>query len=449
FVSNSFSNTGLLTNAIDIQRNATAPNLCNVPTNTGLTPAQQLAICNGALLNVTGVTYPADVTNFLATNTASLALAPTNAIDPKLKIARKLKASLQADYDADLGPLGDGWLIGAQVLYDKSVYGYSWRDIRTRQVGTLPDGRPRFDGLVAGNTNQDLLMINSTKGRGIFGSIRLQKEWDYGLSISTSYTRADVKDENAITSATANSLYGNNAFADGYRPAYGRSIYEIRDTWKFDMEWKHDFFGDNTTRIGLFGELRSGRPYSMTMGDNVGGRSVIFGGVGNIGRQLLYVPTAGSDPRVSFDSATSQALFEQIVTNYGLDKFRGKVISKNSQNSPSFFKVDLHAEQEIPFVFGGKLKIFGDIENVLNLIDSDLSSLRQLAFPYTHRVAQAQCLTTAVATGTAPTAAQINTAPTQTCAQYRYSNISGPNANLTTFSRQSLYAIRVGVKVSF
>jgi Carboxypeptidase regulatory-like domain/TonB-dependent Receptor Plug Domain len=447
FVSNSFSNTGLLTNAIDIQRNTSAAG-CNVPTNTGLSAAQQLAICNGALIGVTGVTYPTTVTDFLATNTASLASAPTNAIDPNLKIARKMKASLQVDYDANLGPLGDGWLIGAQLLYDKNVYGYTWRDIRTTPVGTLPDGRTRFNGLIAGNTNQDLLMINSTRGRGIFTSLRVSKDWDFGFSLSTSYTRANVKDENAITSATANSLFSNNAFLDGYRPAYGRSVYEIKDTWKFDMDWRHDFFGDNTTRVSLFGEWRSGRPYSLTMGDNVGGRSVVFGGVGNVGRQLLYVPTAG-DTRVSFDTPASEALFNQIVTNYGLDKYRGKVIAKNSQRSPSFLKLDLHAEQEIPFVFGGKLKVFGDIENFLNLIDSDLSSLRQISFPYTFRTAQAVCLSTPVATGTAPTAAQINTAQTQTCAQYRYSNIAAPNASLTTSSRQSLYAIRVGVKVSF
>jgi hypothetical protein len=448
FVSNSFSNTGLLTNAIDIQRNTTAPNLCNVPT-AGLTPAQQLAICNGALIGVTGTAYPSAVNDFLATNTASLALAPTNAIDPDLKVARKLKASLQADYDADLGPLGDGWLIGAQVLYDKSIYGYTWTDLRTVPVGTTPDGRTRFNGLVAANTNQDLLMTNSTRGRGIFASARLAKEWDFGFSLSTSYTRANVKDENAITSATANSLYANNVFLDGNRVAYGRSIYEIRDTWKFDMEWKQDFFGDNTTRIGLFGELRSGRPYSLTMGDNVGGRSLLFGGVGNNGRQLLYVPTAG-DTRVSFDSAASEALFNQIVTNYGLERYRGKVIAKNSQRSPQFLKLDLHAEQELPlFVGNAKLKLFGDIENFLNLIDSDLSSLRQISFPYTFRVAQAVCLSAPVATGTAPTAAQINTATTQNCAQYRYSAVSAPNANLTTSSRQSLYAIRVGVKISF
>ena len=44
FLSNSFSNTGLLTNSIDIARTTTSP-FCNV-TTSGTTAAQRLAICN-------------------------------------------------------------------------------------------------------------------------------------------------------------------------------------------------------------------------------------------------------------------------------------------------------------------------------------------------------------------------------------------------------------------
>ena len=49
---------------------------------------------------------PAVVGQFLATNTALLANAPVNAIDPDLKIARQLRATLSADYEADLGSSG-------------------------------------------------------------------------------------------------------------------------------------------------------------------------------------------------------------------------------------------------------------------------------------------------------------------------------------------------------
>lgn len=426
FLSNSFSNTGLLTNAIDIRRNSSAAG-CDV------TAPNAAVICSGALNNVTGNSISTDVQNFLATNTGSLALAPTNAIDPNLQIARKFKASLQADYDADLGPLGDHWLFGAQVLYDENIRGYTWVDIRSVPIGTLPDGRPRY-GPVGGvaSTNQDLLMTNSRRGRGIFGSLRLAHDFDFGLSIDGSYTRSDVKDENALTSATAGSLYSNNAFFDPGRAAYGTSIYEIRDQWKFNIDYRHEFFGDLETRIGLFGEYRTGRPYSITGLDLSSGRLATYGTVGNGGRVLLYIPEM-TDSRVVFDNATSQANFNTLVTALGLEQYRGSVVPKNSQRSPDFFKIDLHFSQElpVPMLDSGRITLFADVENVLNLIDSDWGSLRQVGFPYTSALVEVTCAATS---GT-------------NCTQYRYSNVVAPNESLST--RVSLYGIRVGVRFSF
>jgi outer membrane receptor protein involved in Fe transport len=443
FLSNSFSNTGQLTNQINILRNTSA-NGCDVPT----TVTGAALICSDALINVDLAAFDASVTNYLATNTASLAAAPVNAVDPNLKLASQLRSTLSLDYDADLGPLGEGWLFGANLLYGNVLQGYQFTDIRSTQIGTLPDGRPRFN-IIPGQTgtNQDLLMTNDTRGRSYIAVARFEKAWDFGLNIGGSYTRSDVKDVNAITSATASSLYGNNASIGSNGASYGRSIYEIKDQWKFNVGFKTQLFGDNDTRFNLFGEYRSGRPYSLTLIDVGGGRSPVFGTVGTSGNPLLYVPTAG-DSRVSFATTTDETNFNALVTQFGLDKFRGKILPKNSQTSPDFFKVDLNVSQELPLFIGdAKIRLFADIENVLNLIDSDWGALRQVPFSYTAGVASVQCLSVATPTGTAPGAGVVNTSPTQTCAQYRYSGVRNPNVNLVT--RQSLYGIRVGVKISF
>ncbi|MEQ1687289.1 MAG: hypothetical protein ABL874_01815, partial [Sphingopyxis sp.] len=93
------------------------------------------------------------------------------------------------------------------------------------------------------------------------------------------------------------------------------------------------------------------------------------------------------------------------------------------------------------------IRLFADIENVLNLIDSDWGALRQVGFPYNAGLLNVSCLSVATPTGTAPATGVTNTASTQTCAQYRYANVRAPNENLV--SRQSLYGIRVGVRISF
>jgi Carboxypeptidase regulatory-like domain len=449
FLSNSFSNTGTLTNQVTITRTAAD---CDIAAGV----ANRAAICAAALNNVPLSSIPTLVQNFLATNTAALQNAPVNAIDPELKIARQLRATISADYEADLGPFGDGWLFGVNFLYGNVLEGYTWTDLRSiPSANLLPDGRQRFQSLTTtSGTNQDILMTNSSRGRSYIGVVRFQKSWDFGLGIEGSYTRSDVKDENAITSTTASSLYNNNVFGNPNVAAYGRSIYEIKDQYKFSVDFKREFFGDNETRLSLFGEYRSGRPFSLAALEvsGTGGttRGQVFGTVGTGGRHLIYIPTVG-DSRVSFDSAASQAAFDTLVTNLGLGKFRGKVVPKNSQTSPDFFKVDLSVSQELPlFVGGAKIKLFADIENVLNLIDSDWGALRQVAFPYAATIATVQCLNTPVNTGTAPISGgptnQVSTA-TQGCAQYRYSAVTNPNIDLV--SRQSLYGIRVGVKVSF
>ncbi|PKB19455.1 carboxypeptidase family protein [Novosphingobium kunmingense] len=451
FLSNVYSNTGQLTNTVDINRSncVASGNTCNA--------------LGSAASPLTNGTIAQSVINYLTTNVGSLAAAATDVIDPDLKIANKMKASLQADYSADLGPLGDDWLFGVQFLYDKTLDAYMWTDLRSVPIGTLPDGRTRY-GPFGGTatTNRDLMLTNTSDGRGIFATVRFEKRFGNVVSIDGSYTRSDVKDRSALTSSTSSSNYGNNAFTDPNVPEYGRSIYEYRNQWKFGLNFTPRLFGDNKTSVGLFGELRSGRPYSVTMLDRSSGRGAVYGTVGNLGNMLLYVPTAGGDPKVSFDTAASETAFNNLVTTLGLDKYRGKIVPKNSQTSPNFFKIDMHFGQEIPLpvVNGAKFELFADIENVLNLINKDWGALRQFPFPYNAAIASVSCLTTAQSTGQAVVAVGTSAAnnpnglpavqatlPTQGCAQYRYSQVTTPNVLLQ--ARQSLYGIRVGARIKF
>jgi hypothetical protein len=455
FLSNSFSNTGQLTNAVDISRNTSAAG-CNAPTN--LSAANQAAFCAAVLNNVTGKAYPPALLNFLQTNTASFAAAPVNAIDPDFDPSSQLRATLSASYEADLGPLGDRWLLGADFLYGEALRGITYVDLRSVPNGTLIDGRPRYRDLAPGGqftTNQDLLLTNDNRGRSYIAVARLDKEWDFGLGIGASYTYTDIKDVNPITSATAGSLYANAAMADPNNAAYGRSIYEIRHSAKLSLDYKRAFFGDYETRFSLFGEYRSGRPFSYTFRDPASGRSPVFGTLGNSSRHLMYVPASASDVLVSYDSnGTRDAVNAFIDGTKGLAKYRGSIVPKNTGRSPSVWKVDLHMDQEVP-VPGwsrARVKLFADVENVLNLLDSDWGVQRQVNFPYFGNVVNVQCLTAPVATGTAPPAngaGSVATAPTQACAQYRYTSFAEPSVLVQNQNRQSLYQIRLGVRFEF
>ncbi|MDZ7896272.1 MAG: hypothetical protein U5M50_15715 [Sphingobium sp.] len=94
----------------------------------------------------------------------------------------------------------------------------------------------------------------------------------------------------------------------------------------------------------------------------------------------------------------------------------------------------------------GRFQLFADVENFTNLLNNKWGQIREYSFPYNFAPVRVACLSAPVPTGTAPGGAAV-TNTSQTCAQYRYSNFTG--ASDTVYPRQSLYAIRVGLRFSF
>lgn len=465
YLSNSFSNTGVLTNTLSIIQSGAA--FTGFP--TGTPTATQLAVGTAALNNVNGRTFPAAVNTFLAGTTAA-AESTTNALDPNFKIPSQWRATASADYRADLGMLGDDWRFGADFLYSAVRNQVLFTDIRSIPVtvaanALTPDGRQRYQNIIGGatstNTNSDILLTNTKRGRSYIAVARFEKDWDNGIGIAGSYTYQDVKDQAPATSSTAGSNYTNGAFVDPNRVAYGTSNDQVKHFFKYSLTYDHAFFGDYKTTFALFGETRAGHPFSYTFQDFASGRSSVFGTTGvssatsvSGDRYLMYVPTLGGDSKVSYSSAAVQTAVEDFIRSSGLAKYQGKVAPRNAFTSKWFTRLDLHVSQEVPTGIGeSRVTLFADVENFTNLVNKKWGQLREYVFPYNVPVVKVQCLTAPVATGTTPTAAQVAANTSQPCAQYRYS----PTQNAATFtaptdqiySNQSLYAIRIGARFSF
>ncbi|WEK43586.1 MAG: carboxypeptidase regulatory-like domain-containing protein [Candidatus Sphingomonas colombiensis] len=471
YVSNSFSNTGVLTNSISINRTATGYSGATTDIPTG----------DAILNNVTGKSIPAGA-NTLLTNASVSSAAPINAIDRNFKTPSQWRGTLSGEYNANLGPLGDNWLLGVDFLYSKVRNQVFFTDIRSTPVtvaanALTPDGRIRYQNVIDGptstNTNTDILMTNTNKGRALIAIGRFDKSWDMGLSIYGSYTFQDIKDQSPATSSTAGSNYSNGAFVDANNVSYGTSNDQVRHMFKYGVTFDHAFFGDNKTTIALFGETRVGRPFSYTFQDFGSGRSAVFGTTGRStatstggNRYLMYVPLV-NDPLVSYSSTDYQNKLNAFIDSSGLGKFRGKVAPRNAFNSAWFTRLDLHVAQELPTgLFGSKVQVFADIENFTNFLNKKWGQLREYVFPYNAAVTQVQCLTTATVTGQGVvpvgTAAANNpqglpavlaTNTSQQCAQYRYSPLGGTNDFVKptdqVYVNQSLYTIRIGARFSF
>jgi len=448
YVSNSFSNTGVLTNSFTSNRTTTGIGCTNLPS---------AAVCSDALNNVTGTSIPGSVNNYLKGTTASTT-STVNALDPNFKIPSQWRATLTGEYTANLGPLGDNWVFGADFLYSKVRNQVYFTDIRSQPLaGSLtPDGRQRYfnfadKNLASTDTNTDILLTNTTKGRSYIAVARLDKTWDFGLNINGSFTYQDVKDQAPATSSTAGSNYSNGAFIDPNNVAYGISNDQVKYFFKYGVTYDHAFFGDYKTTFSLFGESRIGHPYSYTFQDFGSGRSAVFGTTGRSSatgtggnRYLIYVPTA-NDPKVTYSDPAFKSAFESFLKTSGLDKYAGKIAPRNGFNSKWFTRLDLHVAQEIPtFVGNSRVTLFADIENFTNFINKNWGQTREYVFPYNVAVAQVQCLTSGGA---------VVTNVSQACASYRYSPVNNGTSFTTPtdqiYANQSLYSIRIGAKFTF
>ena len=462
YVSNSFSNTGVLTNSISINRTATGFSGATTDVTTG----------NAILNGVTGTTIPT-AANTLLTNASVATNSNTNAIDPHFKIPSQWRATLSGEYTANLGPLGDNWVLGADFLYSKVRNQVYFTDIRSQPIvganALTPDGRQRYYniadtlGAASTNTNSDILLTNTDKGRAYIAVARVDKTWDFGLNINGSFTYQDVTDQAPATSSTASSNYSNGAFVDPNNVAYGISNDQVKYFFKYGVNYDHAFFGDYKTTLALFGESRIGHPFSYTFQDFGSGRSSVFGttgvssGTGTGGnRYLIYVPTV-NDPLVQYSSTAMRDAFNAFIDASGLGKYRGQVAPRNAFHSKWFTRIDLHVAQEIPtFIGKSRITLFGDIENFTNFLNKNWGQTREYVFPYNVAIARVQCLTTAgnaTPTGTAAATGTVAANASQACAQYRYSPVSGA-ASFTApsdqiYANQSLYSIRVGARFSF
>ena len=443
WISNNYSNPGPTLQRVRVRRNADGTFSTPEQAVLGLTTAQVQALGAATLNNVSGGEgVPQALID--AVRQAGFAGSPTNALDPNFEPPSQWRFSGSVDYEANLGFLGDGWNVGVDVIYSNINNALEWTDLRSvEQTSTLPDGRPRYNVQTgAAGENTDMLLTNTGFGESWNVVARFDKNWSSGFFLNGSYTFQDVQDQNPGTSSVAFSNYTNTAFTDPNFAAQGIANYQRDHQFRLGAGFDSELFGDNNTRIEFFYNVRSGQRYSYTMNDPTNGRSAVFGVNGRGSRGLLYVPNVSSqtaDARVVYDSAATFAAVQALVQGSELADYQGQIAPKNIAKTPWVHKLDLSVRQEVPFVFGGKLELMADVENMLNLIDKDWGTIRQVGFPYTAAVVNVQCLQTVG--GAAATSAA------QPCAQYRYSSFRAPVE--ATNINGSLWGVRFGVRVRF
>ncbi len=467
WVSNNYSNNGVVAGRTTIQRTAT-PGAFTDTANPG---NSNLAAAGAAALNAPTGLVPSALQTYLgstATRNASgdiLSIAPVNSLDPNFKAPSNWKFNLAFKAKADLGFLGDAWRFNVNLLGTKVNQALIWRDLRIAPraetvvngvtnttanpapvVQLTPDGRQRFTPLIAGTTNSDIQLTNSSDGGSFTAAFGFSKDWEAGFSLSGSYARQRSRDNATGGAATADTGYQVIVSSiNPDRPESARSNFEVTNSARLTFGYRKAFFGDNETRLELSGEYRSGAPFSYTFATGTtSGRSTIFGLTGANSRYGFFVPdfnlpvTAGTGGRpvvgtVEFANQATLDTLRQIVQSTELRNYQGQIAPRNIGTSPSFTKMDVRVSQQIPFVWG-KFTAFVDIENFLNLINSKWNSYR--SYPNGVVLTNASCVGVR----------------TQSCGRYLYTGAptQGVADTSTTLSQgQSLWQMRLGLRYDF
>jgi hypothetical protein len=424
WVSNNYSNDGLTLGFVQCTTAAAGTPSCSAAESTAIRTGLNGLDLPAALRNILVDT------NRLDTRLAGRTLRETlirgngvNAMSPDFKVPSTWKANLQ--FDTEIGGGENPFKVRAGALFTKVDQALMFVDLRAgNPIGVLPDGRPRYQsgrqrfvsvdpalaGTAAGatltNNGSDILLRNTDDGWSEVYTVGVGKEWANGIEADYSYTRTRAKDVQPGTSSVAFSNYQNYATSDPQGQALATSNYEIRNSHKLRMGWGAKLFGDNETRLTVFGEHRSGLPFSYTMR---GVNDDVFGDVaqslagGTQGRQLLYVPNFNNAPTTSggacsatapcygivqFANVATATAMQNFVNSSGLAEWQGQIAPRNGFRSENVTKFDFRVSQELPAFFpnGAKVRAYMDVENVGNMINTEWGQIEQIEFPQVARL---------------------------------------------------------------
>jgi outer membrane receptor for ferrienterochelin and colicin len=317
------------------------------------------------------------------------------ATDPNFEIPSTWRFNLAVDHEFDLGFLGDSWFFTAEAVMSEIENAAEWYDLSRTQTGQAPDGRPIYDRPPV----YDVILTNTSQGFAHTLSLSAVKAWESRaglISVALHYTYMDAEDVNPAHANFVGANYGGPATFDRNGRTLESSDFLVENRFNGTLDWSKDLFGDNMTRVSMFFEYRSGKPFSYTMREGTFPTSV-WGGHGSFARfgsQLMYVPTMG-DPNVIFSNTIGslvndpalEASFNSFVAAAGLEGYRGRIIPRNHDTTSGSTRINIRFQQEIglfdiPAIGQSKLHLYLDIENFGNLLNDDWGRVEQVNFPF-------------------------------------------------------------------
>tara|TARA_Y100001970_G_C14259557_1_gene878711 strand:+ start:17095 stop:20241 length:3147 start_codon:yes stop_codon:yes gene_type:complete len=260
-----------------------------------------------------------------------------------------------------------GWDVTLEYNLDQVRQAVFFTDLGLEREGTLADGRGIYGG------RGDYRLTNTELGKTEAFTFSTFKEFG-DLKWYAGYTKMRATDIFELTSAQSESSYARSVRADGENISAARSNFMVEHKFISSLDYTRQFFGDNDTRFSLVYVATSGEPYSVTFD----GYDDAFSNDRNDGGyDAAYIPSGVNDPNVVFASASVADAVMAHINSSGLSEFKGQIAPRNAFNSPWIRSLDLRITQDINLNNMGKVILYLDVTNLLNLLDDDKGVVRQ------------------------------------------------------------------------
>ena len=331
WISNQFGNTG-----IDFTRIGTANNTAN-----------RIPFVPNALQQPTTITGA----------TSSSFSNEIDMIEPDFKYPSVLRGNI--GYDRQIW---GGFTANVDFVFSKTV-----KDIAYENLNLVPaagvsgvGGRPFFTRRVS-SLSDVILLKNTSKGSTWNGAIELRRPFTNGLFVNSSYSYGQAKSVMDGTSDQAASNWGNVYTTGNPNDVpLGRSNFDPGHRVTLTASYDVPFLKVVTPKLSVFYSGQSGRPYTLTYGNDANGDN-------RFTNDLVYIPNATD--AITYTGGTYNDLLGYLNGDSCLATFIGRIIPRNACRAPWQNTLDGRFAIQLPYK-RYKTEVTLDALNLINLIDS-------------------------------------------------------------------------------
>ena len=293
-------------------------------------------------------------------------------IDPNFNYPSILRGNLGGDTALPGGLVGT-----VDFVWSKTIQDIKYQNLNLVQLSgvTGAGGRPFFARNRVSTVSDAILLENTDQGYSWNLAFEARRPFRNGFFASAGYSYGEAESIMDGTSDQAASNWGNVYIpANPNDPPVVRSNFDpghrITLSGAYDIPIFHEF----KTTVSLFYSGQSGRPYTLTTGNDVNGD--VRGT-----NDLLYIPASPDEfiYRNGTAPATYQDFLGLIAADDCLADYIGTIIPRNACRAPWTNTFDGRVAVQLPFK-RVKAEVTLDMLNLINLFNSDKGLFEYMSF---------------------------------------------------------------------